>query len=83
MPTPYQPPTRLDLIVSAQLLLPRHDETSSKNRDDEINMYRALNTDVAVVKEFLIERRRIDALFSEGGGVNVLSEYAKEFCTFR
>ena len=81
MSTPYQRPTHLDLIVSAQPQPPRPDEARSEERDGETSVHCALNAHVVVVGEFPIEGRTIDA-FSEGGGVSTLNEHAKEFRTF-
>ena len=73
----YQRPTHLDLIVSVEPLFPKHGEASSKKGHRETSIHRALNADVAGVREFPIKGRRID-VFSEGGGVGVLNEDAEE-----
>ena len=78
VPTPlYWRPTHIDLIVSVQPLLPEHSEASSENRHRETGIHRALNANVAVVRELPIKGWRID-VFSKGGSVSVLNEDPEE-----
>lgn len=74
----YRRPTHLDLVISVEPLFSKHGEASSENRHRETSIHRALNADVAGVREFPNKRWRID-VFSEGSGVGVLNEDAEEF----
>jgi hypothetical protein len=74
-----QRPAHLDLVVSVQPLLPKHGEASGENRHRETSVHRALDADVALVREFPIEGWRINVL-PKRGGVGVLDEDPEESC---
>ena len=58
MPTSlYQRPAHFDLTVPVELLFFKHGEASGENRYRELGIHRALDADVAGVREFPNKRR--------------------------